>query len=56
MRIVFQHTASEALTIVPDAIELTFTDVYFVVRCANSVGYFPSSAFRFLGLDSRNAL
>lgn len=56
MRVVFQHTASEALTIVPDAEELAFTGEYFVVRCTNSTGYFPCFAFRFLGLDSDSVL
>lgn len=52
MRVVFRDVYSEALTIVPDAKELSSTDNYYIVTCPNSVGYFPCSTYRFLGLDT----
>ena len=56
MRLVFMHTASEALTIVPDAKECACTDEFYIVQCSNSVGYFPCSSYIFLGIDSANLL
>lgn len=57
MRIVFQHKASEALTIVTDAERINFSnDEYFIVACPDSVGYFPRAAYRFLGIDWNNLL
>lgn len=52
MRPVFLHKFSGALTVVPDAKEIIFTDDdYFIVRCTTSTGYFPRPAYRFLGID-----
>ena len=56
MRLVFLHTDSEALTVVSDAKELAVTGEYYIVQCSNSVGYFPCSTYRFLGIDTAAVL
>lgn len=56
MRLVFQHIDSEALTIVPDAKQIVFTDGYWIALCTNSIGYFPRSDYYFIGVDSNNLL